>query len=82
MIFSYQNMDSNIRRRDLYQALSSNMESIFSFFVNSIDRYCILYNEAVEKAEFCQVVQVRTLIKKMDFQFNCKVFLRIFCDYK
>ncbi|CAL4094646.1 unnamed protein product [Meganyctiphanes norvegica] len=40
-VATLQNLESNQRRRDLYQAMTTNMESIFGFFLSLLeDSYC------------------------------------------
>ncbi|XP_047474194.1 exportin-5-like [Penaeus chinensis] len=58
------NLESNQRRRDLYQAMTANMESMFGFFLSLLEENYKLY-EATMKAQnlqpaqqHCRVMQV------------------------
>nr|XP_027206686.1 LOW QUALITY PROTEIN: exportin-5-like [Penaeus vannamei] len=63
-VATLQNLESNQRRRDLYQAMTANMESMFGFFLSLLEENYKLY-EATMKAQnlqpaqqHCRVMQV------------------------
>lgn len=63
-VATLQNLESNQRRRDLYQALAANMESIFGFFLGLLDENFTEYENDVRldkkeaSQQHCRVVQV------------------------
>ncbi|GLH08763.1 Exportin-1 [Gryllus bimaculatus] len=59
-----QTLESNQRRKDIYQALTSNMEEIFSFFLSLIQDHCNKHKTKIAAGQFqeaaanARVVQV------------------------
>lgn len=59
-----QNLESNQRRRDLYQAMTANMESVFGFFLSLLEENYTQYKAHVGQQDsvtalcHCRVMQV------------------------
>lgn len=59
-----QNLESNQRRRDLYQAMTANMESVFGFFLSLLEENYKQYKAHVGQQDsmtahcHCRVMQV------------------------
>lgn len=59
-----QNLESNQRRRDLYQAMTANMESVFGFFLSLLEENYTQYKAHVGNQDsmtahrHCRVMQV------------------------
>ncbi|XP_039280028.1 exportin-5-like [Nilaparvata lugens] len=60
----FQTLESNTRRKDLYQALTTKMGEIFGFFLDLIEKHCEQYRKAnesgstVDASSHARVVQV------------------------
>lgn len=63
-VVTLQNLESNQRRRDLYQAMAANMESMFGFFLSLLEENYKLYEANIGQQnsqaaqQHCRVMQV------------------------